>query len=754
MKKFTFLIIAIFVFTQILNAQFNNAKKDGKAAQVGFVYEQSSNCSPYTATLISDLKQNKNALQLIEDYGLVERNNKVFVSSFVQFTDKTDISKLEDMGVQINANIDNIYTALIPLENLEKLLSVQGIEYVEIGQKVEPKLDQARAKTWVDDVHAGTNLSQSYTGDGVIVGVIDGGFDYTHPTFYNNDFTEYRISRVWEQDQSGTPPAGFDYGNELVGYDAIVSDGYSSTGSSHGTHVAGTAAGSGSILPIFKGVAYESEIVLVPYGGLSPYLANGIQYIFNYATSIGKAAVINMSLGVHKGPHDGTSIFDQFCDGSVGKGKILVGAAGNEGADKLHLDYDFGSDETVNSFIEFPHNSNKSSGSTFIDIWGEASNNFTIAINIYNIDGGGYQGYTEYVSSASDGTYNFTIQDPDPDNSDDVCEVTIAVEHSNSQNNKPHMYVTVDNTDQNEEGDIYDYVLLEVVGSNTTFDAWCSNAGEAIFSDKGNSSALNGNTNTTIGEIGGTANSIITVGAYTSKNNYTDYQGNSHDVGFYTAIGAVAPFSSLGPTVDGRLKPDVSAPGNVVVSSVNSFDGNYDGESSKVVGEVHTESKYWWFATMQGTSMASPMVTGIIALWLENSPTLTPNDIKQYMLENSWTDTYTGSVPNNTWGVGKIDAHKTIKAIENSFGIESIYDNDAVELYPNPSNGIFSLEITDETINSIQVFDLSGKLVYSENVVDNEKQKEINLSNLTSGIYILKLTADKYILQSKLMINK
>ncbi len=753
MKKFTFITIAFLVFAQLVVAQIVTRKNASEAAKAYNIFEQPKNCSPYTAMLLSDMKQNKSAEVLIENYGLISKNKEIFVSSFIKTNDRLDYDKLKENNIQLIANVDDIYTAIIPLKNLVRIFEIQGIEYVEIGHKVEPKLDQARAKTWVDEVHIGTGLSQSYTGDGVVVGVIDGGFDYTHPTFYNSDYNQYRISRVWEQDQTGTPPSGYNYGNELIGETAIVNDAYSSIGSSHGTHVTGIAAGSGSVLPIFKGVAYESEIVLVPYGGISPYIANGIDYIFNYASSVGKPAVINMSLGIHKGPHDGTSIFDQFCDGSVGEGKILVGSAGNEGSDKLHFNYDLGADEIAYSFIEFPYNSNKSSGATFIDIWGEAYEDFTIAINIYNIVDKEYQGYTDYVSSSTDGTYSFTIQDPDPNNSDE-CTVTISVEHSNSQNNKPHMYVTFDNTDQNEEGDINDYVLLEVKGSNTSFDAWCSSAGEAIFTDKELQGVTNGNTNITIGEIGGTGNSIITVGAYTSKNNYTDYQGTSHDVGFYTAIGAVAPFSSLGPTVDGRIKPNISAPGNVVVSSVNSFHEQYNATSTKVVGQVNNGSKYWWFAAMQGTSMSSPMVTGIIALWLEGNQKLSPTNIKTLLADNSWTDGNTGSVPNNTWGYGKIDAHKTMQAVESFDGLESINNIDGITLYPNPSNGEFTLNISDITINELKIYDLSGKLVYSDVIAKNNRKQNIDLSYLTSGIYILKLIGDKTALQSKLFVNK
>jgi minor extracellular serine protease Vpr len=87
-------------------------------------------------------------------------------------------------------------------------------------------------------------------------------------------------------------------------------------------------------------------------------------------------------LGYHEGPHDGTSLFDQYCDSLVGKGKIIVGAAGNEGGDSLHLDYSFSTtDSVVSSAIDFwgwPD------GETFIDMWGEKGNDFSIEIALMN----------------------------------------------------------------------------------------------------------------------------------------------------------------------------------------------------------------------------------------------------------------------------------------------------------------------------------------------------------------------------------
>ena len=755
MKNISVIIFAFILISQVINAQIRVEDKQGKSSNANYTYKQPRNCSPYAAMLLTEFKQKKSNKQLIEKFNLFEKDNRLVVSIFMKVTAEFDNSYLQGLDIHINTQSDNIYTALIPIENLERLFTITGIEYIEIAHKVKPKLDEARAKTWVDWVHSGTDLSHSYTGEGVIVGIIDNGFDYTHPTFFNSDNTEYRISRVWEQSESGTPPSGRIYGNELIGQSDILNDGYSTTTESHGTHVAGIAAGSGSVLSTYKGVAFNSELVLVHYDGIDPFIADGIDYIFDYANSIGKPAVINMSLGTHYGPHDGTSLFDQMCDGIVGEGKILVGAAGNEGSDKLHLNYDLSSDETIFSFIEFPSNfSHPNAGSTFIDIWGEVGDDLTVSINIYNIDDSEFEDYTDYISTSTDGEYNFNLLDEDPSNSDE-CPVFIAVEHSNSQNSKPHIYIEFDNTDQDEVGDIYDYILLEINGTNTSFNAWCSNAGEAVFTNKGESiPVIDGNNNLTVGEIGGTSNSIITVGAYTSKNEYTDYQDIIHQIDFYTEVGEIAPFSSLGPTADGRTKPDITAPGNVIVSSINSFDTEYTSDSEYVVAGLTDGTNDWWFATMEGTSMASPMVTGIVALWLEADPTLTPTEVKQVMQNHAWTDIYTGSVPNNTWGYGKIDAHETIKAIEIATGIDDHMILKDFTLYPNPSNGQFTIIVNDETKSNLQIFDISGKLVYTEHITTNGNRKNINIPNLINGIYILKLSNNNHAIISKLVINR
>jgi len=195
---------------------------------------------------------------------------------------------------------------------------------------------------------------------------------------------------------------------------------------------------------------------------------------------------------------------------------------------------------------------------------------------------------------------------------------------------------------------------------------WAATGG-AQFTNAGKPSPwMNGSTNSTVGEIGGTGNAIISVGAYTSKNSWTSFNSSSQSAPAFAPVGAIAPFSSKGPTADNRTKPDITAPGNILASSVSRFDNSYISTSGRTVSGVTNGTNTWYFGMMEGTSMASPMVTGILALWLQAYPHLNPTQALNLIKQNAWTDSYTGTIPstgNNTWGWGKVDAHEGLLAL-------------------------------------------------------------------------------------------
>lgn len=755
---FLILLISINSFSQKLQEQ-----KKGNPTPPSFNYDRPSNCALNTSFLMMDLKQNKDLEYIKSLYSLTEIDGVLYVGAFFKIDkDAFNRANVEKLGVKLNTEAGDFFTSLIPINSLENLFSVKGVVSVEIADKVKSTMDYARTLTNVNQVHAGTGLPQAYTGNGVVVGVIDSGFDYTHPNFRNLNTQQIRISRVWEQTETGTPPTGFNYGNEIIGATNILANSndnnVNGSRGSHGTHVTGIASGSGGIVNSpNKGIAYDSELVLVPTNMTDISVLHGLDYIFDYSTSVNKPAVINLSLGKHIGPHDGTSFFDSASTSMLNhygnNGKIIIGSAGNQGNDKIHLNKSFSStNNTSLSFIKFPYSSVVTNGSATIDLWGTVGTNFEVAVNIYNIITNQYIEYTSYVSTSNNSnTYQGTIYDGDTSNAPDGCIVQISVETANTNNNKPHAMISINNSLQD---DSFKYVLLEIKSTTVTVNAWCSASNSSvIFDNLGSTSTIvtDGDTNMTIGEIGGTGNSIISVGSYNSKSCTTMYFNNNNpkctfDVN--TGLFGIADSSSKGPTADGRIKPDITAPGNRIVSSVSRFDNSYvysggtfnnTTDYSDVVSGLTDNTNTWYFAAMQGTSMAAPVVTGIVALWLQANPNLTIAQIKTILQNTSITDSYTGTgsaIPNNTWGRGKINALTGAQYINQFLNIDTFNNSNSFVVYPNPTTSKIYITSIDY-VGNYEIFNTVGQKISEGSFNSILDEKELDLSSLPSGLYIL-----------------
>ncbi|HZM70837.1 MAG TPA: S8 family serine peptidase, partial [Candidatus Cryosericum sp.] len=107
-------------------------------------------------------------------------------------------------------------------------------------------------------------------------------------------------------------------------------------------------------------------------------------------------------------------------------------------------------------------------------------------------------------------------------------------------------------------------------------------------------------------------------------------------------------FSSPGPTRDGRLKPEIAGPGWTSLSALSQEAAPFNDPRTFAEDGVH------W--ALVGTSFASPHIAGIYAQLLGLNPTLDAIDLRTLITRTGRTDTNTGSVPNNDWGWGKVDA--------------------------------------------------------------------------------------------------
>lgn len=155
-----------------------------------------------------------------------------------------------------------------------------------------------------------------------------------------------------------------------------------------------------------------------------------------------------------------------------------------------------------------------------------------------------------------------------------------------------------------------------------------------------------------------TSSSVLAVAAYTTRSDWTDAQGNSWSFG--APVNALASFSSRGPgrapSLTGLL-PDLAAPGQRLISALNVHSDATEADLTDVViGGVGMAQSY---VASQHASMASPMVTGALALALHLAPSLDDAGARAALQDGAWGDIHTGALPNLDFGAGKLDAHAT-----------------------------------------------------------------------------------------------
>jgi subtilisin family serine protease len=704
----------------------------------------------------------------LPDYVYKRTTRGTYMSAVIKVGKGVDQAALDALGVHIGTRAGSIWTALIPMPQVAAFTQVRGIEYIELDEPVCVNLDSARRSTRADSVQQGIGLPMPYTGKDVVVGIIDVGFDYTHPSFLDTTGMRCRIKRVWEEKALGTPPSGFIYGRELTD-SAMMSTAHTDNNvNSHGTHVTGIAAGSGygsgaTDNTKYRGMAFESDIVMVGImpdsgqwqnTGISDFI-DGMNYIYTYAQSVGKPAVINLSWGSPVGPRDGNSLFSQACDALTGPGKIFVCAAGNDGDVKLHVQKTFTPTDTlVNTYVNF--NGGLPTKNTWLDIWGDTAQQFCVQVSIYN--GGQQVDYTGFIC-LDNAIHNFYLLGANGD----TCFVTMTTSTSEF-NGKPRIYLSIYSR-------VYEEVMLSLQGIAGKVDVWNGYVrdGHGYFGSLTNGNhpwAITGNADYTTTDMVAT-HSAISAGAYSARISYRNISGAVLSYGGYTSLGKLVPFSSHGPTADGRIKPDITAPGLAVVSAVNSFDAAYRPAGADYSSVISTyrdsaQHKNYYYGEMSGTSMATPATSGIIALMLQANPYLDPYQVRSILARTAILDTFTGQLPaagTNTWGHGKINAYGAVVRSIQTVGISTLSSNNlSCKLYPNPNNGSFSIDYTAsrEQELSMTLTNITGQELYTDSwkVSSGPNSHSLSLPALAEGIYLARVSSAQGYTVVKMVVSR
>ncbi|TVR79045.1 MAG: T9SS C-terminal target domain-containing protein [Chitinophagaceae bacterium] len=741
MSKKNILLIPVFL---ILNLALVNAQ---------------SNFSPIVKNMVFDLeKLEKTNLdtngdlpeEIINLYVLQWENNDWYTGYLAKFENINALTKIEKIeGARITSVFNNIVSFRMPWQYTPKLSEISEIVYIEAGNMIQPFLHEAVKDVNTDSVYSGINLPLPFYGKDVIVAVLDWGFDYTHPMFYDTLMQNFRIKRVWDMnDNSGTPPPAFGYGKELIG-EQMIKAGlhdvpyWDENKSSHGTHVAGIAAGGGAGTQ-YRGVAPESELIFISMQQTPSGMADALAYVENYADDVGKAVVYNMSFGGHVFPHDGNDLLNAVIDDVAGQGRIFVGSMGNNGNPQFafHIFNDFSQNsDTAKTMVEFV-SINNSIGQV-ASIWEEDGNPFSISL--------GFPGPNGIVLAETPWYNSYDIPEVLEDtlfHNGDSIAYRISRSGPASNTGKSFMIVEIIKPIANR-------VVLQMHSDNARLHAWnlirmktyINNAGFLFSAGSGAGSPFPGYIQ---GDVSfgptvpsGTGRNVITVGAYRAKR-FVASTGNY-------VFGEIASFSSQGPTTDYRVKPDITAPGRLVISSLSSYQ---DGLNPFDYAEtVDYEGRVYPFQALSGTSMSAPVVSGIVALMLEANPGLWPNQALDILQSTALHDQHTDSLSetstgSNLWGRGKVNAYQAVLRALEVTGIERprAYNQNAFLIYPNPVQNQFTIlseEILQEDF-TINLYDATGRKVFQEYWSSNQNNSFLNLKlpgNIRSGYYILKLSS-------------
>lgn len=468
------------------------------------------------------------------------------------------------------------------------------------------------------------------TGNGVLIGIVDTGIDYTSPAFIYEDGTS-KIAYLYDQTINTSPPKDFLGGTEYTNaqinaalksqtpYDIVPSR--DTVG--HGTFLASIAAG--REINEFRGASPDSDLIVVKLREARPFIKNnylipesnqnvyestsvmlGIEYILQKARELGRPVAICLGVGTNQGSHDGNTLFEQYIGMAANiTGVCICTAAGNESQERHHTRVTL---PTTNSSVDININNRDADSGIYLSILNTASDRISVSLKSPTGEIVGRipaKGGTTYTSRLVLEKAKVTIEYYFPLSLSSGQATIIKIENAT-----PGLWTVTLYGDIILDGTVDAYLPLSSMG----YDG-------IEFSEP--------DPNHTV-TVPGTSSSVITCGAYNDADN------------------SLFLYSSWGPTRLPATSPDLVAPG------------------VRVNGYYPTGA-----GAMSGTSVAAAITTGACALMLQwgiiegNAPALDTFQIKGYLIRGCVRDSNM-VYPNFQWGYGKLDLYNTFNLIRQS----------------------------------------------------------------------------------------
>jgi subtilisin family serine protease len=500
-------------------------------------------------------------------------------------------ARLSNLGGTGSRIHSRLYTAQIPRDASRYISNWPQVAFIESAKRARPLLDLSRPAVSADIVQAGIGLPAPFTGAGMYVGVVDSGLSGAHLDFHTaGQGSPSRVVHTYSYSGSVDP--------------LIDGDG-------HGTHVSGIAAGNGfSSAGKYTGMAPDAGILFGKTSFFTTDIIIAVDNLIRSAEADFKPIPVNLSLGLMLGPHDGSSGFENgihsLATGPLGSRRLIAVAAGNETGANEHFQANLAPFEL--GLIPIALDNNTTSATVYL--WADGNDQYTVTASM----GSETVSFTSGNTGSSPGgriSISNRFGGPHPLNGATFISVIFRPLGGGSAT------IRLDRTRN---------------GGTGKLDAYIEDV-EGTFSVSTDSDTITEPAN---------GSAVIAVGSFDTKT-----------TGGFAATQNISSFSSLGPTRDGRLKPDVTAPGFVLYSA-KSLDRTWQ-PSQLVPGNDN-------YVIMAGTSMATPHVTGIAALVWQSNPDLTGAQMRERIKRTADPAT-DGSTPppNTTWGYGKVNALAAVK---------------------------------------------------------------------------------------------
>ena len=622
-------------------------------------------------------------------------------------------------GYEATAISHTLVTARIAKAYAERLSSMPGVNYLQAPRQAVTAMSTARPLAGVDRIHAGDGLDTPYTGRGVIVGVIDQGFEYKHLAFLDDE-GKTRVRAIWNRLSGEEPTTDIPASGDRVG------------DIGHATFVTNVAAGSRIAENDFYGVAPEAEIIMVPSSLNEDEVLEDVQFISSFAEKEQKPWVINMSFGTQMGAHDGQSYFDQALNDvlKAAPGRQIIAAIGNDNATPIHIRHTIESGKETVSMLVLP----VVYKGTKVNLWSQHADSlahFTLRPFYLN----------------EDGTRDYR---------DEAYWAERLTEEIAPYNRKQAFDIEIYDSDVT---DLHTTLGIELSGhEGDSFDAWIESSGGLFTTVEGGDYLIPDNLYC-VSEMGASARDAIAVASYVSTPYYTSLGSQTPTDWGIGEAGGMSTYSNGGPMADGTLKPDVAAPGGVINSAFAKTGVEWTTSYNTITATVRRGIRTYYYGASYGTSFATPFVTGIVALWLQANPNLTSEQIKTILQQTARHDTFTGDDPwHYRWGYGKVDAYEGLREalrLADETGITATR-NATEPISISREGGRWRVLFgSNESQVAVSIYSLDGTLLSQNHYGSQQRGSELQLPLPTlRGTYVVTISTERARLTRKLFIAK